>query len=144
MTLQEWHNKHPDVTIHGGDESVLTSVRRVFSKDPALQHLEDFAICGDPHSKYLMGRSEYTLVVKRRPESAIPPQLTDDEVRVYLLNLKDGESVIETSMIAMFGRTGVVYHNAAGHVCVLWNKQDNETRQMGTIAAWGTRRLKDA
>ena len=70
--------------------------------------------------------------------------MTDDEVRTYLQGLRDGEQVIETSMSGMHGRTGVVYHNAQGCVCVLWdNKNGDGSSQMGTSATWGTRRLSN-
>lgn len=61
------------------------------------------------------------------------------EMREYLLALKEGERVIETSMGALHGRKGVVYFNSEGSICVKWDLGDGQ--YMGTTVTGGARRL---
>lgn len=68
--------------------------------------------------------------------------MTDDQVREYLLSLKEGERVVETGQSCMTGRQGVVYikNNLP---CVMWDKLPDDTGRMGTSATWGTRRIEE-
>ncbi len=73
------------------------------------------------------------------------PSLTSprEELVAYLLSLKAGERVVETSRSALWNRQGTVYINEAGSVCVLWDKHPREEGQMGTTVTGGARRLSD-
>jgi hypothetical protein len=65
------------------------------------------------------------------------------EIKEYLLSLKDGERVIETTLSALYGRCGTVYHNKDNSPCVQWDKKSGEDGHMGTGVTEGTRRVSE-
>lgn len=72
---------------------------------------------------------------------------SEEEVRAYLLGLKPGERVIETTRSCMYRKQGTVYISERGsskdHVYVRWDP-DEDGGVMSTSVTWGTRRLCDA
>jgi hypothetical protein len=70
--------------------------------------------------------------------------VNDKELRKYLLSLKVGERVIETSRSCMYGATGTVYRSKGKHrgLCVKWDT-DFDGGRMSTATTGGTRRISE-
>jgi hypothetical protein len=66
-------------------------------------------------------------------------------LRDYILGFKDGERVIETSLSALHGRMGTIYHNKDGGVCIMWDEcqRQRPPGKMGTSFTGGARRLNE-
>lgn len=64
-------------------------------------------------------------------------------IREYILGLKDGERVIETSKSCLYGRCGTVYHSEDGYTCIMWDKIRGEDGHMGTSVTGGARRVSE-
>ena len=73
-------------------------------------------------------------------------------IREYILSLKDGERMIETTMSCLYGQTtmsclygrcGTVYHNKDGYPCIMWDKIHGEEGHMETSVTGGARRITE-
>lgn len=70
--------------------------------------------------------------------------MSSEELREYILSMKDGERVIETGRSALYGKQGTIYHNKDGVTCILWDYDHNSIPpgQMGTSFTGGARRIE--
>ena len=61
----------------------------------------------------------------------------------YADTLKEGERVIEAGRSGMFSKTGTIYLCKKGNQCIMWDKEEYESGQMGTGVTFGARRISD-